>query len=414
MTRLIPLFILLLFAAVGCDSGSGPDFNADRPIPRTGESVPEIDAYARAFMEKWDVPGAAYAVVWQGRLVVAAGYGYADLARTQPVRPDHLFRVASVSKPITAVAVLKAVEDGLVSLDAKAFDLLADLLPPTGPADARLLDITVEDLLHHTSGFTVYGNNDPFRRTKEVASVMGVPNPPSSEAIVGFMARQPLGFAPGEGFAYTNVGYVTLGRIIERVTGMPYEDYVRSQVFAPMGVTRARIGGARREERLDGEVEYDSRGIVWPSIFDGESNVPAAYGGVHTQAFDASSGWVLSAVDLARFATSVDGEATVAELLSPSMQRYMVTPPPSSSVGAAWFVREVDGFRLWLHQGIMPGTTAYLATREDGITVAAVLNTVIEKDLNDFVDDFVEGFSRAVISIKTMPDRDLFPRYFSP
>ena len=102
MARLIPLFLVLLLATVGCDSG--PDFNAD--IPGTGESVPEIDAYARAFMTKWDVPGAAYAVVWQGRLVVAAGYGYADLARTEPVRPDHLFRVASVSKPITAVAVL--------------------------------------------------------------------------------------------------------------------------------------------------------------------------------------------------------------------------------------------------------------------------------------------------------------------
>ncbi len=162
------------------------------------------------------------------------------------------------------------------------------------------------------------------------------------------------------------------------------------------------------------EPNDDSRGIVWPSIFDGETNVPAAYGGVHTKGFDASSGWVLSAVDLARFATSVDGEATVPELLSPSMQRYMVTDgtPPGSSVGAAWFVREVDGLRLWLHEGGMPGTTAYLATREDGITVAAVLNTIIEKDLNEFGDDFIEGFSRAVISIKTMPDRDLFPRYF--
>ena len=323
MARLLSWSLLLLFAALGCDTTT--DLSADEPLPQTGESVPEIDAYAQDFLSKWDVPGAAYAVVWQGRLVVAAGYGYADLARTQPVRPEHLFRVASVSKPITAVATLKAVEEGLITLDTKAFDVLADLLPPTGPADARLLDITVADLLHHTSGFTLYNLSDPFRRTKEVASAMGTSNPPASEAIVGFMARQPLGFAPGEGFAYTNVGFVTLGRIIERAAGMPYEEYVRAQIFSPMGITQARIGFARQAERLDGEVEYDSRGIVWPSIFDGEGNVPAAYGGVHTRAFDASSGWVLSAVDLARFAASVDGAATVPDLLSPSMQRYMIT-----------------------------------------------------------------------------------------
>ena len=104
---------------------------------------------------------------------------------------------------------------------------------------------------------------------------------------------QPLAFDPGTGFAYTNIGYVTLGRVIEETTGFGYEDFVERFVLQPAGITTARLGGITRAERAAGEVEYESfRNSIWRSVFDGETVVSEpAYGGLNLAGFDASSAW---------------------------------------------------------------------------------------------------------------------------
>ena len=397
------LFLALLILG-GCN---GED---ERFIPITGSSIKAFDDEIISFIQTHDVPAAAYAIIREGRLVLAAGYGYADLASTEPTRPDHLFRVASISKPITAVAALKAAENGQLELDTPIHTLLSDHFAEGGPADQRFLEITPRHLLSHTSGI----NQELLLRTREVASEMNAANPPDADVIVSYSTRLPLGYAPGSDVTYTNTSYTVLGRVIERATGMPYEDYVRLHVFAPGSISRARIGGSQRSERLDDEVEYDSRGNLWTSIFPNEKSVEAAYGAIHLHGFDASSGWVMSVIDLARFAASVDGHKGVPDILSQESLVEMATnrTPPGSSIGAGWFIGtiEVEGQQLRLldHSGGMPGTTSYLGIREDGFIVAAVLNTW--KENGDLFDAFIGSFNSALSAVESWPEVDLFSR----
>lgn len=401
--RCVVVFALLASVA-GCRRGPF------RTIPVTGVGIPAFDRPIKMFMAVMDVPGGAYAVARDGRLVLSAGYGHADLARTQPVRPDHLFRVASLSKPITAVAVLLAAEQGRLDLDAPIITHISDLFPSEGPLDPRFQRITPRHLLSHSSGIT----RDSILRTRDAAALAGETNPPSSEAVVILAASESLGFEPGTSIRYSNTGYATLGRVLERATGVPYEDYVRTKVLAPADIQHASVGGPRQQDRLPNEVEYDSRGQRWNSIFDNEGLVDAAYGAIHLRGFDAASGWVMSVEDLARFGASVDGHPGRPDLLTPASHALMIAdaaPPGFSDQGAAWHLRwvEADGarHRLWEHSGGMPGTSAYLSIRADGLVVAAVLNTW-DKD-GRVLNAFRSSLDKAIDAVEVWPDRDLFP-----
>ena len=142
----------LVAPAVEAQTSSTPEPN----IIQTGKFVPGLESYDRIvarIMRDHDIPGAAVAVVRDGRLIYARGFGVADRESGAPVQPDSLFRIASLSKPTTAVAVLKLVQDGRLELDARVFrDLLAGI-EPHPPADPRMNEITVRDLLRHSGGF---------------------------------------------------------------------------------------------------------------------------------------------------------------------------------------------------------------------------------------------------------------------
>ena len=408
--RTVGVTLAILLLSMGCGHPVGPREEPVRSI--TGVGIESIDKQFVAFMEKWGVPGAAVGVVKDGRLVVARGYGLADLDAGEPVQPTSLFRIASVSKPITGIATLKLVDDGALDLEAKVFTLLADLLPANGPADQRLLDMTVRQLLHHTAGWDRDKVSDPMFRQREIARTMGVPSPPSAETIVRWLATQPLEFTPGTKFKYHNITYTTLGRVIEAVTGITYEEYVQSAVFAAVGVTRAQIGNSKRRDRVAGEVvyyadEYDPE----PSVFDDEpGEVPFQYGGMgDIRAMDAHGGWIASVVDLLRLTIAVDGDPSTPELLSREMQNYMVANPGSPFsgepwYGAGWFANS----QVWDHTGSLPGTASLLRMQRDGIMVAAAVNM---RGPDDFFNDFIGGLLAAVQDVNEWPSEDLFSRY---
>ena len=184
-------------------------------------------------------PGAAIAIAKDGRLLLAKGYGLANVEKQEPVKPDTLFGVASIAKPITAVAVLQLVEDDLLSLDDRVFQILHRFQPPEGAdKDPRLDDITVRHLLEHSGGWDRDMIYDPMFNTGEVEGELGVPKPVSCSDVIRFMRGQPLNFDPGTEYAYSNFGYCLMGRIIEEKTGQPYEEYVKEQVLAPIGISR--------------------------------------------------------------------------------------------------------------------------------------------------------------------------------
>lgn len=144
-------------------------------------------------MSRWNIPGAAVAVMKEGRLIFARGYGYTDKSKNELVMPDSLFRIASISKPITATCVMRLVEQGRISLDTKVFPFL-DL---GVPSDTRINQITVRNLLEHTGGWDRNISGDPIDNMASIARSMRVSSPPDPTTFVRYILNQSLDFNPG-------------------------------------------------------------------------------------------------------------------------------------------------------------------------------------------------------------------------
>lgn len=362
---------------------------AEMPQPSAGaqSSFAAFDREMTQHLAKTGIPGGALAVAKDGKLCYTQAYGLADRERGTPVKSDALFRIASLSKPITAVAVLKLVEEGRLRLDARAFDLLPLKPYPPGKApDPRLATITVEQLLRHTAGWDRDRTFDPISRHPMMAKALGVPSPIGPTDMIRYMLGQPLDFDPGSRHVYSNLTYIILGRIIERVSGMGYEAYVKQKVLAPLGITRMRIGETLRT--APDEVRYHTpTPELVPSIFDrAPGRVPPPYGGFYLEAMDAYGGWLTSASDLARFAAALD-RPEQSHILKPETIQLMFSPPPPPVARAAdgkleptwyglgWQVRPVgpDRVNTW-HTGLLPGTWTLMVRRSDGWSWVALFN----------------------------------------
>jgi N-acyl-D-amino-acid deacylase len=241
-------------------------------------SVP-FDHEIEAFMRARKVPGAALAVVKDRRLVYARGYGLADLEERELVWPTSRLRIASISKPITAVAVLKLVEKEKLNLDTHVWELLdlVTLVPGGRKADERWKRITIRQLLQHTGGWDRDQSFDPMFRARVIAKELGTASPPGPRDIIRYMLGQPLDFDPGARYTYSNFGYCVLGRVIEKITGLSYERFVQQAVLAPIGVTRMQLGRSLPDKRAGSEVRYYTPDDeMAESVFDASGGAHAA------------------------------------------------------------------------------------------------------------------------------------------
>ena len=372
------------------------------------------------------VPGGALAVVKDRRLVYARGYGWADRGKKLPAKADSLFRIASISKPFTAVAVLKLVEEGRLKLADRAFDFIElKAIVETGKTpDARLKEITIRQCLDHTGGWDRNASFDPMFRSPIICRAVGAPAPADSAAVIRYMMGQPLDFAPGARFAYSNFGYCVLGRVIEKVTGQPYGKFVTDRVLTPAGIKRMRLGATLDGKQAEGEVRYyTSDNAEGESLFPAEpGKVPWPYGAFHLEAMDAHGGWISSAVDLARFAAALD-PSNRSPLLKPETLRVMHEPPAppaarngdgtmkDSHYGCGWFVRPDRGGTMtsW-HGGSLPGTSTLLVRRGDGLSWAVLFNQrSSDKKLPDGAID--AALHDAASAVKSWPGEDLFTKF---
>ncbi len=385
-----------------------------------------FDRVMEEFMQRRKVPGGALAVVKDRRLVYVRGYGSAGSEDVGAVKAESLFRIASLTKPITAVAVLHLVEAGKLSLATRVFDLVS---PPPWVAsgktpDARLRSITVQQLLAHTGGWDRDRSPDPMFQSREIAAALGVPSPPRPLDIIRYMLGQRLDFDPGTRFAYSNFGYCVLGRVIEQVTGRSYDGFVREAVLGPAGITRMRLGASLRSARAPGEVCYCTRQPSQrPSVFaDQPGLVAEPYGSFCLESMDAHGGWLASAVDLARFASALENRARGA-LLGAATFQSMYAPPPAPVArqpdgrvqdhyyGCGWLVRPVGkaGEANYWHNGSLPGTYSLLVRRWDGLSWVVLFNQRSEDPrLPDGAID--PALHRAAAAVQRWPDHDLFDR----
>ena len=410
-------FLAAVILAAACGGDGGPT-EPDGPdgMPISGTAVPgmaSVDTVISELMTQWDIPGGAVGIVRDGRLVYARGFGYSDVAAQTETAPDALFRIASVSKPVTAVAVLRLVEQGRLSLDEPAFALLPDITPlPGATVDPRLATITVRQLLEHSGGWDRALTFDPMFIPNQVAAATGTPAPASAEAVIQYMLGQPLDFDPGTRFAYSNFGYAVLGRIIERITGGSYEDFVQEAVLAPAGVTRMRLGRSLLADRAPGEVRYYDLATV-NSVFPGGGAVPAPYGGFNIEAMDAHGGWIASTVDLLRFQTAVDRFPTRPDVLTPASIDLMTAKPASplwdgSQVhyGLGWMVLPVEG--NWWHGGALPGTASFMVRGGFEVSWVALFNALVMKPGSTFGAEIDGAMWEAIGGVTAWPAHDLF------
>ena len=394
----------------------GSDTDSRLPVTRPARpGTTEFDRLISEFITKWELPGGAVGVVESGRLVLARGYGYADVERTTPVSPDMRFRTASVSKPITAVAVLRLIDHGHLSLDDRATALLDDIVSPAEIADPRVRDITVRMLLQHSAGWTreIY---DPMFNTVAIARAADTSPPASPEMVIRHVLAEELDFTPGTQHVYSNLGYCILGRIIEQVTGESYDSAVQSVILDEMGINSMHIGHSRPAHRAPGEVAYESTDTT--SVFPNEGTVPSADGGFHLEAMDAHGGWVASVVDLLRFVTHIDGQGSAESVLSSEARQAMVGRPALDQwadsdyyYAMGWKVRpEPDN---WWHTGSLPGTSSLLvrAGRAGRAWVALFNGRPKDYDTAGFHGELDRLLWAATRSVDQYPEYDLFEEF---
>ena len=402
----------LMRLSAGVNTNKPPASTQPAPTIDYSSGFASYDVIIQQLMAKWGVPGVSVAVTKDGRLVLAKGYGIADKEGNLPVRPESLFRIASVSKPITAAAVLKLVEEGKLELEAKAFKLLDNLRPAAGKTpDPRIYDITVRQLLQHSGGWDRDKSFDPMFYVSRVAEI-GAAQPATSETIIRYMLGQPLDFDPGTRYAYSNFGYCVLGRIIEKVTGQSYYDYVMDNILRPAGATSMRLGKSRENDRYEDEVHYyDYEGApMMVSVFSDSPPVPAPYGGFYIEAMDAHGGWVATAADLLRFVTALDE----GKLLKPETLALMVSRPTAPLwqdspyyYGMGWLVRPSGNDANWWHTGSLPGTYSIVVRTSNGFAWAALFNTR-PKDEDAFAREVDNALWNAYNGVTSWPAVDLF------
>jgi CubicO group peptidase (beta-lactamase class C family) len=294
-------------------------------------------------------PGAAILVLRDGKPLLRKAYGMADLELGVPLAVDGVFRIASITKQFTAVAILQLVQQGKLSIEDDITEFFPDY--PTGGRK-----ITIEHLLTHTSGIRSYTSMESYDRLKRTDL--------TPLELIDAFKNEPADFAPGEKWFYNNSGYVLLGAIIEKVSGISYADYAQKNLLIPAGMTESRYADDAKiiPRRVRG---YDR----------GENGFINA--GYLSMTLPYAAGALLSTVDdLAKWQAAVEeGKVVDRKLLDRAWTPYIVAGGRSSNYGFGWAINRHHGLRLIEHAGDIDGFSSYgLAVPEKKIYIAILAN----------------------------------------
>jgi CubicO group peptidase (beta-lactamase class C family) len=390
-------------------------------VPSTGidpAGMASFNQLAVYLLNTYKVPGGSIAVVKDGRLVFARGYGYANKETGELVQPSSLFRIASLAKPITSAAIMLLVQQGRLDLDAKVFTLLDDIQPLPGKTvvDSRIYDITIRHLLQHSGGWNRDTTFDPMFMPVTIAQAAGTAAPANATTIARFMMGQPLQFTPGTNYNYSNFGYTLLGRVIEKISGTTYENFVKTNVLAQSGATCMRIGRSFQSQGAANEVRYYdfSKAPLVPSILGNGQLVPRPDGGFYLEAMDAHGGWLASPADYLRFMLRVDNRSTPPDLLSSPSIATMIARPSFSYWSSSpywyalgWDVRPTGTDANWWHTGGLAGTSTLAVRSYHGYAWAAFFNGQPQQS-DDFYAALDSGMWNALAGVTAWPSGDLF------
>lgn len=328
-----------------------------------------VDTQIRAAMHKWHVPGLSIAVVRNGKVIKAKGYGFSNLELGVRATPNTVYSLHSVSKQFCAAGIMLLVREGRVRLD--------DPVTKYFPEGAGVWDgITVRHLLNHTSGIADYLNDD---------LKLNLPDDAPDAATAVAMAKLPLNFKPGARFSYSNTGYLLLAQIIHQLTGKPDPAFLTDRIFKPLGMTSSRASDYKalilhRAARYDWKDGHFVNGLP-------PSTVPEI----------ADGGMLSTVLDLAKWNIALDGE----RILTADEKRRMWTPGPVTDEGQSryafgFFMDTYKGHRrIWHYGAGFSGQRSVIARfPDDKVTVILLVNggkPLLTRLVNDVAEHYFKG-----------------------
>lgn len=346
--------------------------------PGSGPVVPELGALEQAmtnYLVAHQFEAGTIALMHDSKLVLRQGYGWRDTNFTTVIHPDNIFRLASVSKMLTASAIQKLVDGGKITTSTKIYSYLG--IPPWGGVlgDTRITNITVQNLLDHSGGWDRDTSpvGDAVFDTIEVSTNLGLDYPAAPTNLISWMFSKPLDFAPGTSNVYSNFGYQVLGRVIEKASGKRYVDYIQQDLLGsaglinPLGFTNVIQAHSRPNELAPWEIWYaDSPSDITQSAVDYPTNIYVRFtdGGGYYESFDSFGGMCASAIGLCHYLLNY-------------LEGGDVRSPGEN------FSRNINFY------GSLPGTTTVLyqnitqnSTRTNGLEFAVLFNQR-DNDPND-------------------------------
>lgn len=323
-----------------------------------------LDNKITAFMNTYHIPGASLAVSKNGKLVYMKGYGFADQSNNEMVTPAHRFRLASISKTYTAIGIMKLIQDGQLNLDQKVFGSGSILGSDfgTAPYKANLKAITIRHLLQHLTG--AWGS----ATGGDVIDYN--PDYTDKQMMDWIIDTRPMQYLPGTYFDYSNMNYFILGRIIEKVSGQTYFDFIKT-FLNTIGASVTEIAGKTLAERKPLEVKYYGPGQDDQYVYN-----------IAFPRRTADGGLISTARDLLKLVTAIDGFDTRPDILNRSILNQFAAPSTVYQYYACgigiWAAQN-----LWFNDGSLPGTRTWFMRHDNGMCVSLLFNSRPALDPNN-------------------------------
>ena len=413
------ILTLAVLAAVAVTSVSG---KRDREVRRVPVNLNEtltnavsdtsaldgFDKIVKEYMTYWGLKGVSLSVMRNDSLLFAKGYGVAD--KDVPMGPGHILRMASVSKLVTAVGIMVLQERGQLTLKDRVFGpggILDDSIYNAAISDSLYYKITVEDLLRHKAGFSKKGG-DPMFSTRWIMMQNRWREVPSKERLTVVQLKRPLAFEPGTWQDYSNYGYLALSMVIEKLSGMSYDEFIQENVLHPAGCVNFKMAGNYYADKHPDEVRYYVQKDDEPveEFNNSGRKVTRSYGGNNVSGLLGAGAWVGSTPELALLVASIDGRPEVPDIISEESVRAMTEYFDPDTFSLGWNDTKPTG--EWTRTGTFAGTSALVKYFPDGECWVFITNTSTYKGpgLAKFTTELFEKL-RASYSGK-FPLRNLF------
>jgi hypothetical protein len=379
--------------------------NADGPVPVQGMPVPELavfDTMMCDFMDDNGIKAGLLGIMKDGVIVYQRGFGWKDSGETQPLRHDAVARIASATKPFTAAAIQNLYASGALDpcdpvfdlgqpgggvLPYSAFDGSGFVLYPNTP-DSQMEQITVQQILSHTSGLPTNNASDPMFREVEIAddfnnAGFATSYPPGRVRTTQWVLGTTLATPPGNTYAYSNFGFQVLGQVVEQASGMSHIDFIKQSVLGPiewMPVSEV-VYGRTFENDLDSREPYYDNTQMAQNVFDpGGDQVRRPHGAYEHELHFASGALVVSTTAMLHLA-----------------ERYYVNAENAGAGQATTYGALTNGVRSnRSHGGLLWGTESWMRQRSDGVNFAIIFNkgtngTNWAQQMRNMIDDELDN-----------------------